>query len=269
MREDPTAAQTESASKGILDQSVDKCVFLVRDSARGTQSYAWRIWSGGASFYIKPRYRPVGGFKVSLHGPREPHEKSFWKVAIDRRDRAAAARGGGVALHAEEEYLHRFLGRRVASGVRHVVRIRNPWNTFHRGSPSGPHPGNVKNADIPTSFHAVLPAPEQMKYVDVDIYVSDTGRPYWPRERDLIRDCAKVGWLTNQAGQHLTAVSWQHGFDLPSPAGLGVLPRPDDSSDALRVVGAYVDRDLLWVQEQVGSRRFFDGHSYTIDWGLS
>ncbi|UIJ33962.1 hypothetical protein [Allobranchiibius sp. GilTou73] len=258
--------QQGAVPTSAADQPVKRAVFLVRDTVKATQSYTWRIWTNGTSFYLMPRYLPVSGFKVSLHGPRDAASKPLWKIAVDWEDRDAAIAAGGVALYAEEDYRHDFKGRTVRPGVRHAVRLRFPWKSFHRGSPPGPHPGNAKQ--IATSFHAVLRPPTQMQYLDVDIYVSDTGKPYWPHESDLIRDRAQVAWLVNDIGQHLTAVSWSHGLNYPTPETLGVLPAPTGPDDAIRAIGACVDRDLLWIQEQVGSRRVFDGRTFNIQWLL-
>ncbi len=142
---------------------------------RVTGSYTWRIWSRGTSFYIKPRHPPVAGFKVSLHGPRRPGDDSVWKVAVDWRDRDAAAAAGGLAIP-YDDFKQVFHGRRIAPGGRLVVRIHNPWNTFHRGSPSGPGPHEVESGDHGRGFHCVVKPPRQMAFAYVDIYVSDRAR---------------------------------------------------------------------------------------------
>ena len=242
----------------------EKVVFLVRDPRRQTQSYTWRIWSSGTSFYIKPRHPPVAGFKVSLHGPRSPGDDSLWKVAVDWRDRDAASAAGGRAIHHGDDFKHVFHGRRIAPAVRLAVRIRNPWTTFHRGSPSGPGPHEVRSGDHGRGFHCVVKPPRQMAFADVDIYVSDRA-PYWPREEALILDNSKVGWLTNDAGQHLTAVSFQRGLQETTPAELTQLPRPTAAEDATRAVGAGIVGDVLWIDEQVTTKKAFDG-SYELVW---
>lgn len=111
----------------LIDQGPrKKIVLLVQDQKRCTQSYSWRIWSGGTSFFVKPRYNPVAGFKVSLHGPRSG-VTAVWKVQMDWRDRDRAVAAGGVALFHGSDYREEFHGRKVAPGVRHAVRIRHPW----------------------------------------------------------------------------------------------------------------------------------------------
>lgn len=155
----------------------EKIVFLVRDPRRETQSYTWRIWSGGTSFYVKPRHPPVAGFKVSLHGPRDGEDPE-WKVAVDWRDRDAAYAAGGRALQQGDEYKEVFRGRQVAPGVRLAARIRNPWTAFHRGSPCGPGPHDVRPGDHGRGFHCVIKPPAQVTFADVDVFVSDRG-PYW------------------------------------------------------------------------------------------
>jgi hypothetical protein len=105
-----------------------------------------------------------------------------------------------------------------------------------------------------------------MTFADVDIFVSERG-PYWPREHALIRDNSKVGWLTNQAGQHLTAVSHQRGLQDATPSELTQLPRPTTPEEGTRAVGVGVVGDVLWIEEQIATKRAFDG-SYDIIWGL-
>lgn len=249
-----------TGSHWSADTPREKIVFLVRDQPRRTQSYTWRIWARSDSFYVKPRYAPVAGFKVSLHGPRAGGS-GLWKVQQDRRDRDAAAAAGGAALHGESDYRVEFAGRHVRTGVRLAVRIRVPWTSLTRGSPSGPSPGNVKLRDHEAAFHGVLAPPAQMRFVDVDIYVSDRGQPYWPRERELDRDRAKVGCLVNDAGQHLTAVSFQRGLNSALPREPHEPGPPTGKADAVRGVGIRVVDELLWLDERIVSRQEFAASS--------
>jgi hypothetical protein len=232
-----------------------KIVVLVRDPVRHTQSYTWRIWRGGTSFYIKPRWGPVSAAKVSLHGPRNG-APGLWKIGVDWRDRDRAVASGGAVLYKGDTFRAEFVGQRVAPGVRWAVRIRNPWTGFHRGVPSGPHPGPVRDRDSREGFYGVIKPPQQMHYVDVDVYVSDDA-PYWPDLERLRRDNARVGWLVNDAGQHLTAISRHQGLKYLTPPAVGRLPSPTGPDDITRAISGKVFNEVLWLEEQIASRQVF------------
>lgn len=234
---------------------VRKIVFLVRDGQRCTQSYTWRIWSHGTSFYIAPRWVSLASFKVSLHGPRG-NSRSLWKIELDRTGEKAALAAGGAVIRRGAGSRLLFRGRNVAAGVRLAVRIRNPWTAFHRGSPCGPHPGDVRPKDVAISTHGVIRPPEQLRYVDVDLYVSENGRPYWPWEAELIRENAKLGWLVNDAGQHLTVAAFDRGLRDRTPKELE-LPRPSSDLDVTRAIGAHVLKNFALLDEQIASASAF------------
>ncbi len=236
---------------------VAKAVFLVRSAEHHTQSYTWRVWSKGADFYIKPRFKPVAGFKVSLHGPH-PHEGmtgSRWKIASDWRDLRSVLLAGGAFWRggSEDPFAYDFPGIEITPKIHHVLRIRNAWTTFAPGSPSGPNPGPAK--EQATSTHAVARAPGFMRCGDIDFYLSETGRPYWPEPKRTADARSRLAWLTNTAGQHLTMVSWGHSaIDDPSPSTLQRGPAPRSNTDKTRAIATVIDdHGLLWIEEVVAS----------------
>ncbi len=175
--------------------------FVVFSRQNRVASFGYRIWAMRTSFYIKNRDvdLPV---KVSIHGPDpDPRNRPGFKFAVD----------GVKTLHHESTAWRFedgarpgwFLGADAAPGVKHLVRIRFPWSTFEPGSPSGDQPTMSKSV----GQHLLLSAPDPLKAADVDVYLSDTGKPYWPDEEQARIDNAIMGPLTNDAGQILTAVA--------------------------------------------------------------
>lgn len=119
----------------------DVIAFLVRDARRNVMGYCWRLWWGRTSFYMKPRYAPLAGLKVSMHGPDSRHGLPGFKVDFDRTALPGARLAGGLAVAHSDTLPAWFPGRPLANGrAIHVARIRHPWVMFHRGVPSAPTP---------------------------------------------------------------------------------------------------------------------------------
>jgi hypothetical protein len=225
---------------------------LVGDRDTGIFSYAWRLGTGGTSFYIKPVEAALSQFKISLHGvDHRPGIRPGFKVELDESAESAVADAGG-ALVARDRWSGRqwFQGEVVAPGVNHVMRIRTTWVMFNRRYPSAPAPQNLKSR----SFGGVIPAPRSLRAVDVDLFVCQR-RPYWPNEKRARRDNACLGPLSNKSGASLTAVATHRSIvNEPDPPGLNG-PVPVDEADRLRGFGATFDpRGFLWVCEQWLSR---------------
>jgi hypothetical protein len=63
----------------------DTIYVLVGDRSRRMYSYAWRLWWGRTSFYVKPKYTPLGALKISLDGPDVAvASQPGFKVDLDR-----------------------------------------------------------------------------------------------------------------------------------------------------------------------------------------
>ncbi len=72
--------------------------FLVRDASHNVMGYCWRLWWGRTSFYLKPRYVPLPGLKVSMHGPDARHGGlGGFKVDYDHDALPGARSAGGIA----------------------------------------------------------------------------------------------------------------------------------------------------------------------------
>lgn len=184
-----------------MGQDRDKAIaFVVFSRRTGVASYGYRIWASNTSFYIKHRDIDLG-VKISIHGPDPRHDQPGFKFGID---------GSATLLHdtnawrfEEGARMGWFLGAKVRPGVTHLARIRFPWSTFEPGSPSGRQPTTSKEI----GQHLVVRAPEPLFAADIDLYLSETGRPYWPDEEQARINNAAMGPLLNDAGQFLTAVS--------------------------------------------------------------
>lgn len=216
----------------------------------GVIGYAWRMWWQRSSFYLVPRYAPMSGAKVSLHGPEEGNENGGFKLARDRAAMVRAEAAGG-SVRGQQEALW-FSGRPTPiPGVTHAVTLRWTPGLFRRGSPNGPGWDELKSG----SLGLVVPAPAPGYAADVDIYVC-TGQPWWPNEDQARRANAVLGPIGNAAGQFLTAVSVRRSVkDKPTPSA-AIGPSPLSRKDFLRAIGAAVDDEgVIWQVEHWGSRK--------------
>lgn len=109
-------------------------------------SYAWRFCAARTDFYLVPRYAPLSGAKISLHGPNETHETLFYKYGINRDGINRAIRAGGVT-NAPFRGLE-FEGRFIEPGVRHVITLRWTPGLFKAGRPPAPNPGELSPASL-------------------------------------------------------------------------------------------------------------------------
>jgi hypothetical protein len=218
----------------------------VVDRATGVCGYAWRIGWRSTSFYIKPRYAPIGGAKVSLHGPDERHERPGFKLDIDQSALPKVIAAEGLIAGTEGWLPRWFAGRQVTPGARHVVRFRWSWDLFYPGVPSAPSPGTVRDTD----FAAVVAPPPVTVALDVDLYVGDS-KPFWPTEQQARKDNACLGPLRNDAGQYLTGVVSRRSVLLHRTPDLALSPTAVDPDDRVRGLGMTVDEDeVLWIREQ-------------------
>jgi hypothetical protein len=220
--------------------------YCVASEDRITVSYAWRIWAGGTSFYLKPLESSVGTHKVSLHGPDASRPNSPWlKLDVDRdapKSEDCVSIAMGLPLT--------FTGRRISQRTVLAIRFRATWDLFLKSRPSAPLPSDPKDRDL----GLLVTAPKAPYAADLDVYIC-RGRAFWPAERRARRDNACLGPLVNRADQHLTAVSVRRSL-IRTPTPPQVLAgQPDTEDDRVRGVGAVVAADgILWICEQWMSR---------------
>jgi hypothetical protein len=238
-----------------MTQSGGVLYFVVGDRDRGPWSYTWRIFARGTSFYVKPRSRNFSAMKISLHGPdsRTHVGPPGNKVTI-----IDGKLPDGVAVRRSPQWPDSgwFPGRRVTSGVVHVLRLRFPWTLFGSDCPSAEFPGRIPK----DTQGAVTPPPSPLRAIDLDLFVSNR-EPYWPNESQAREDNACLGPLVNEAGQTLTAVSTSRSpYTVKAPPDL-TLPTPA-LHDRLRGIGAAPDPSgFVWFCEQWLSREVMDSAS--------
>ncbi|GAB3570476.1 hypothetical protein GCM10027445_24070 [Amycolatopsis endophytica] len=148
-------------------------------------SYTYRWWAAGTSFYLKQR--SLDAIKISLHGPDLRHPEPGFKLGIDSSAQATAHEK--LLWRFDDGAMGWFPGREIARGVRHVVRIRVPWDTMQAGR----------------------------RAVDFDFFLAE-GRPYWPNSRQIRKNRAGLGPLRNSAGQYLTAACYHRTTFDPAMA---------------------------------------------------
>jgi hypothetical protein len=222
--------------------------FAVSSKENMVHGYAWRIWWGGTSFYIKGRSSALAAFKISLHGPdlARPELRPGFKIALDEKAVPTAEAAGAVYCGSVAMSPQWFSGRKVQHGVKHVLTFRATWDLFIKNAPSAPNPGDLRAGAV----GLVIPPPRRLGAADVDIYVSDT-KPYWPRASTARRDNACIGPIRSKAGQYLTGVSIRRpALNGDAPPALFAM-KASPTAERVRGIGTGVDdRGVLWIAEQ-------------------
>src|SRR5690242_7195243 len=105
--------------------------FCVGDRERGICSYAWRMWWGRTSFYLKARYVGLSALKVSLHGTDERHAATGPGFKIGYDSSVVNDEQTNSILVATPGWLPRwFSGHAISSSDTHVLRLRFPYDLF-------------------------------------------------------------------------------------------------------------------------------------------
>lgn len=230
---------------GEPTKPLEKILFFVRDYATPCNSYTWRIWPGGTSFYIKSTVPGLTDMKLSLHGPRpeNPGPGPWLKFGRD----SSVAEDTGVAAGRWNLPIW-FAGHEVRPNVRHCVRFRFDWTMFRPGVLSGPSPGVVKRPGR-AQAGVVRHAPSIGFSLDVDLFVSD-GEPCWPDEARARPAEALLGPLHNKAGQWLTGEVHLRRLSLTPTWEQVAAPTLVRNATVIRGLGFGVDKaQVLWVNE--------------------
>jgi hypothetical protein len=154
-----------------------------------------------------------------------------------------------------------FDGQQLAARAFRVARIRWTWDLqrprFRAAAISGPLP-ELGRRQSGARLPEVLP-PNDAR--DVDLVVS-YGRPYWPDARGSLRDNARLGPLTNDAGLWLTATSYLRSqASYPAPEQLCPrLPEPGEEPNRITCGGLGPDgaSDMYWFVETITSRQLIE-----------
>lgn len=224
--------------------------FLVgqRDPAR--HGFVWRVWARGTSFYVKPRWSELGGFKVSVHGPDpRPGLTPGYKL-----DRDGSARRPAYEVETEGFLPCWFPGFHIEYGLTQVLRIAVPADTFRKGAKLGPSAGKVTGRML----GRLLEQPDDGTYACLDLYVSDE-YPEWPGKRRLEGANAIAGELRNDAGQHLLGVTKHLSLTkYPLPPDLLSHDAEVDEPEVTRGVAMSMDpRGFAWICERLLSEPKF------------
>ena len=223
--------------------------FCVVHQQRQVCGYTWKIWWDRTSFYLKGQDKWMASLKVSLHGNDPRHGRPGFKIARDVDAEQTARKAGGVLVTAPGNLPAWFEGRRVAPSVRHAVRFRSDWKMFGLGVPSAPVPKRPKKSTLA----AILPAPRNMRALDVDIFVCER-EPYWPNQAITSADNASLGPLKNDAGQYLTGRVVERNALSDHQDEVDVRPRDLDPDDRVRGHHGRVEDGVYVLREQWLSR---------------
>lgn len=222
-----------------------KILFLVRDDSTPVNSYTWRIWPAGTSFYIKSTAPGFTDMKLSLHGPRpeNPGPGPWLKIGRD-----SSVDGNSGLTVGRWNLPIWFAGHEIQPNVRHCVRFRFDWTMFRTGVPSGPNPGDVKQPNRSQSG-VVRHAPSHGRALDVDLFIS-TDRPRWPEESRVKLANAMLGPLHNKSGQWLTGEIHERDLSQSPTWHQAAAPILAGTAIVTRGLGVAVDSEqVLWVNE--------------------
>jgi hypothetical protein len=239
------------------DKELKAFYFLsgIRDPA--ICSYTWRIGTRSTSFYVKPLYKALAGFKVSLHGPDpRPTFVPGFRFGVDASASSISTSSGGAIVQRDLPNGERwFEGEDVEGIARLAMRFRVTSDLFDEGVPSAPPP--TKNVKATAKGYVVPPPP--VGYVnDVEIYVAPGG-PYWPNETEARRNNACMGPIRNLAGEYLTGLSVRRSVDHPISPPEGMSQGSGPSHESIRAVSARLDnRQVLWILEEWMPKAFFE-----------
>lgn len=221
--------------------------FLVTSDDPSRYGFVWRIWSGGTSFYVKPRSKGMGDFKISLHGadPREGLRPGF-KIGHDHGAPEADYR---VAAPGALPYW--FPGWLVRDGLIKVVRVAVPADTFsHESARYGPPAGTVSTR----MAAGYVDPPPAGSFAALDLYVSDQ-RPEWAGRAKAEHQRAIAGELRSKSGQYLIGLSAHISLaDEPMPITLHAYDAEPGETNVTRGVATAVDgRGFVWLCERLMS----------------
>lgn len=224
--------------------------FLVGQARPARYGFVWRIWTGGTSFYIKPRWKALAHLKVSLHGPDpRPGLTPAYKLA---RDHAAPQPHYQVGT---PDFLPcTFPGREIGHGLTHVVRIAVPGDTFtHASARLGPPAGEVRQG----MSGGYIDIPPEGSFAALDLYVSKQGRANWPTRPVAEDQNAIAGEIANDAGQYLIGLTSHSTMKHePLPDLLRTYDAGVDETEITRGIGAAVDpRGFVWLCERLMSEQ--------------
>lgn len=218
----------------------------------------WRITAKKTDFYLDPLGEAGTFVHLSVHGPNEKFDRHRFHIRIDRRYADEAESRGYFVMHGVPRRGYAFAGRQIAVDAFLVARVRWAWDLqrsrFRRAAATEQAP-EIGDNQFGARSPDVLP-PNHAR--DIDLVVS-YGKPYWPDKQGSLRDNARLGPLSNDAGIWLTATSYGRSqMKYPAPEGLCPrLPRPDEEATRIMCGAPGIDTagEIYWFVETITSRQ--------------
>lgn len=232
---------------------VDHFTFGVMKKEDVIFSHFWYLKADGTSFYIGAQNSRFMPYKFSLHGkdPR-PGKKPTFKFDSFYVKNKPQTTYTDVTYQLPLE----FPGHELHEHIFHLLRFRFEHDLFRPGVDSAPRPKDLKKG---RSGGVLAPPPTMLDVIDVDIYLSRTGRPFWPSEAEGRKENALIGPLKNQAHEILTAqVSKRKklGSGATPPERTAPIAHPESRSDTSRAIAiSGDDNGVLWIVEVPSSKR--------------
>lgn len=236
-----------------MDDIIDTA-YVVCGIDRRQVGFAFRIWSGNTSFYIKPLIPGFEGIKISIHGSdRRAGMVPMFKAVTNDGGRGFVDEVNNDQLvgHTLGEWPVIFPGKELPNGGRLVVRIRWTWDSCFR--PRMPGFGPLKSPKA-NQLGAIVHAPSQPgDAADVDLVHSENG-PKWQYRAQAERDDAWIGPFTNKSGEYLTGmIIHRRLLKFPNPEQSE--RHPPNGADEIRGLWCGVDDDgVLWLLQHRQSR---------------
>lgn len=190
--------------------------FMATDDGTAIDSWHWLVESTPTSFYIKSMNPAMQGAKVSIHGPddRYPDSNRYFRfdlirtpeLEVDQRSADSAARAGGRWLTDTSELPLVFEGQQINKDACRLVRFSVGHDAFVAGAPAA---GGSKWPKAKASMRGFVPVPAEGRVRHVDVFLSFSGEPYWPEDKEKLRAArAGMGFIRNSLDWCLSVVSY-------------------------------------------------------------
>jgi len=221
----------------------------------------WRITAKWTDFYLDPLGQAGTVVHLSVHGPNERFEGHRFHIKVDRQLAATAKSRGDFVEHSIPQKGLPFGGQRLTARAFRVARIRWTWELqrlrFRAAAVSGPAP-ELADQQSGARLSEVLRPNDAW---DIDLVVS-YDQPYWPNPSGSLRDNARLGPLSNDAGLWLSATSYHRSqAKYPTPEQLSPrLPRAGEEPKRILCGGPGHDGagDMYWFVETITSRELIE-----------
>lgn len=227
--------------------------FMATNDGTAIDSWHWFIEWTTTSFYIKAISVAAQLLKVSMHGPdpRPQHVgKAHFRVDQERsnQDRAArAAEAGGRWLYGTDHLPMFFEGQQINEHAKLIVRFSTGSDLFLPGAP----PAGPSDWPIETGMKGLVPLPTEGQVRHIDIFLSDSGQPYWPDPDKVRATQSGLGYIRNSLDWCLSAVVFDRPTDyIPDPVDDARGDVPVDKCDR-GIVPFVDDTSLLWLSEKL------------------